>query len=410
MTKQKVIFLVDMQTFYASCEKADLPELKDRPVIVAGDPKQRSGIVLAACPMAKSYGVKTGEGLWEARKKCPMAVIRIPRMQHYLDISIKITGILETFTELVEPYSVDEQFMDVTGSQHLFGRPREIARKIQLKIWHEIGIYARVGIGPNKVMAKMACDNFAKKNKSGIFELTHENIQQYLWPLPIKSLFSVGTRMEKNLLLMGIRTIKGLANYPISLLEKRWGINGTLLWMTAQGIDYSPVTPGTFREQKAIGHHMTLPYDYKDEKSIRIVLLELSEEVAYRARTKGYQGDVVSTGITGEYDRHTGFYRQIKLTSATDFGMDIFQAACKLLTENWDREPVRGVSVTLSDLRSVSPYQLDLFGKVEEKKQLSAAVDAIYAKYGKPALFHGSSLLPGGQWINRARKIGGHFK
>ncbi|MFT9427832.1 MAG: DNA polymerase IV [Sporolactobacillus sp.] len=406
-----VIFLVDMQTFYASVEKADHPEYRDKPLIVAGDPKQRSGIVLAACPIAKQkYGVKTAEGLWEARKKCLQAVIVRPRMQHYLDVSIRITSILESFTDLVEPYSVDEQFLDVTGSQHLFGAPYEIARKIQLRIWRDVGIYARIGIAKNKVLAKMACDNFAKRNRSGIFELTQENIERYLWPLPIGKMFSVGNRMKENLENMGIRTIGILANYPVHLLRNRWGINGDLLWLTAHGIDYSPVTPGTFREQKAIGHHMTLPYDYKDEKSIRIVLLELSEEVAYRARTKGYQGNVVSAGITGEYDRHTGFYRQIKLNSATDYGMDIFQAACKLLAEHWDREPVRGVSVTLSDLQSTSPYQLDLFGKVEEKKQLSAAIDAIYAKYGKTALFHSSSLLPGGQWKSRAEKIGGHFK
>lgn len=406
----QVIFLVDMQTFYASVEKADHPEYRGRPLIVAGDPKQRSGIVLAACPIAKSYGVRTAEGLWEARKKCPQAIIRIPRMQHYIDVSIKITSILEKFTDLVEPYSIDEQFMDVTDSQLLFGNPFEIAQKVQKQIADEIGVYARVGIGSSKVMAKMACDNFAKKNIDGIFELTKNNIQQYLWPLPISKMFSVGNRMEENLIGMGIRTIEHLANSPIKLLQDRWGINGTLLWMTAHGLDYSPVTPSTFKEQKAIGHHMTLPRDYADEKDIHVILLELSEEVAYRARIKGYMGNVVAAGITGQYDRHTGFYRQMKLDTSTNYGLDIYHAALRLFADNWDREPVRGVSVTLSDLQPVSPYQLDIFGEVERKSQLSAAVDAIYNKYGKTAIYRGTSLLPGAQWGNRAGKIGGHFK
>jgi DNA polymerase-4/DNA polymerase V len=407
---EHVIFLVDMQTFYASVEKADHPEYREKPLIVAGDPKQRSGIVLAACPIAKSYGVRTAEGLWVARKKCPQAIIRIPHMQHYIDVSIKITSILERFTNLVEPYSVDEQFMDVTHSQKLFGNAHEIAQKVQERIADEIGVYARVGIGPNKVMAKMACDNFAKKNKAGIFELTKNNIQQYLWPLPISKMFSVGNRMEENLIGMGIRTIRDLASYPITSLQKRWGINGTLLWMTAHGLDYSPVTSSTFKEQKAIGHHMTLPRDYSNEKEIHVILLELSEEVAFRARSKGYMGNVVAVGVTGQYERHMGFYRQMKIDTATDYGLDIYHTALKLFAENWDREPVRGVSVTLSDLQQVSPYQLDLFGDVERKNKLSAAIDAIYNKYGKTALLHGSSLLPGGQWVNRAGKIGGHYK
>jgi DNA polymerase-4/DNA polymerase V len=406
----RVIFLVDMQTFYASVEKADHPEYREKPLIVAGDPKQRSGIVLAACPIAKSYGVRTAEGLWEARKKCPQAIIRIPRMQRYIDVSIKITSILEKFTDLVEPYSIDEQFMDVTYSQSLFGNPHEVAHKVQNRIADEIGVYARVGIGSSKVMAKMACDNFAKTNKDGIFELTKNNIQQYLWPLPISKMFSVGNRMEENLIGMGIRTIEHLANSPIKLLQQRWGINGKLLWMTAHGLDYSLVTPSTFREQKAIGHHMTLPHDYVNEKDIRVILLELSEEVAYRARSKGYMGNVVAAGITGQYERHTGFYRQMKLETATNYGLDIYHTALQLFAKNWDHEPVRGVSVTLSDLQPMSFYQLDIFGQVEQKKKLSAAVDAIYNKYGKTALLHGSSLLPGGQWINRAGKIGGHFK
>src|SRR5690606_17675749 len=169
------ILLVDMQAFYASIEKADNPHLQGKPIIVSGDPKVRTGVVLAACPLAKKYGVTNAERLWEAQQKCPEAIIIRPRMQRYLEVSCQITEILETFTDLVEPYSVDEQFLDVTCSQHLFGSVLEIARRIREEIGNKTGVTARIGIGPNKVLAKMACDHFAKKRPDGIFQLTHEN-------------------------------------------------------------------------------------------------------------------------------------------------------------------------------------------------------------------------------------------
>lgn len=406
----RVIFLVDMQTFYASCEKADHPEFKNKPLIVAGDPEQRSGIVLAACPLAKDFGVTTAEPLGQALKKCPHAVIRRPRMQHYIDVSVQVTRLLEQFTDLVEPYSVDEQFVDVTGSLHFYKSPFAMAEHIQQSIADEAGVFARIGIGPNKVLAKMACDHFGKHNVSGIFELNRDNLEQLLWPLPIGELLGVGHRMEQHLLGMGIRRIGHLANFPIDLLRKRWSVNGELLWMTARGIDTSPVSPGTFSEQKAIGHHMTLPYDYAKIKDIRVILLELSEEVAYRARAKKYRGHVVSVGVSGVFERHTGFHRQIKLPFATNFGMDIYRMADRLFTESWDRQPVRSAAVTLSALQPADSYQLDLFARLEEKEKLSAAVDTIYRRYGKTAIFRGSSLMPSSQLQARANKIGGHYK
>ncbi|RYL93855.1 DNA polymerase IV [Sporolactobacillus sp. THM7-4] len=406
----RVIFLIDMQTFYASCEKADHPEFKNKPLVVAGDPRQRSGIVLAACPLAKARGITTAEPLGQALQKCPDLVIRRPRMQHYIDVSIQVTQLLEQFTDLVEPYSIDEQFIDVTGSVHLFGSPHEIAEQIQKTIMERAGIYARVGIGPNKVLAKMACDHFGKKNASGIFELNQQNIEKHLWPLPIGELFGVGHRMEQHLLGMGIRKIGHLARFPVDLLRQRWGVNGELLWLTARGIDQSPVSPGTFGGQKAIGHHMTLPCDYAELKDIRVILLELSEEVAYRARSKNYMGHVVSVGISGSFERHTGFRRQVKLPFATHFGMDIYRAADRLFMESWDRQPVHSVDITLSDLQPADCYQLDLFGHLAEKEKLSAAVDTIYRKYGKTAVFRGSSLMPASQLRARAMKIGGHYK
>lgn len=407
----RVIFLVDMQSFYASVEKADHPEFKDLPLIVSGDPERRSGVVLAACPLAKKYGVQNAWRLWEAQQKCPQAVIVRPRMQHYIEVSYQITKILERFTDLVEVYSVDEQFLDVTASQRLLGDPCTIARRIQQTIMEETGIPARVGIARNKVLAKMACDNFAKKNRDGIFRLDASNMKENLWPLPVGAMHGVGSRMEKHFRRMGIQRIGQLANFPLRVLKKRWGVNGHLLWLTANGIDHSPVTPKTYDTQKAVGHHMTLPRDYTREEEIKVVLLELSEEVARRARAKHYVGHTISVGIRGEnFDEPSGFHRQIKLTGPTHFGMDIFKASEGLFCRNWDGLPVRSVGVTLSQLQAENPLQLSFFDEFSKKERLSQAMDNMQAKYGPTAIVRAVSLTKAGQAFERADKIGGHYK
>ncbi|OIR61281.1 DNA polymerase IV [Bacillus sp. FMQ74] len=410
MTERNIL-LVDMESFYASVEKSTAPHLRNQPVIVSGDPERRSGIVLAACPIAKQFGVKNAEQLWEAQIKCPNAVILRPHMQQYINVSVMITELLEQYTDLVEPFSIDEQFLDITGSTKLFGAPEVIAKKIQSSIRSKTGIYARVGIGPNKVLAKMACDHFAKKNTSGIYELNFSNLKQDLWPLPVGKLFGVGKRMEKHLNRMGISTIGGLAVHPITLLKKRWGINGELLQRTANGIDPSPVTVNTHDQQKAIGHNMTLPYDYSTFEDIQVILLELSEEVARRARFKHYIGHTVSVSIRGaDFNFISGFHRQKKLDSPTHFGMDIFNAAVELFQQHWDGQPVRSIGITLSQLQSDRYYQLNLFELHQKKENLSKVFDEIHTKYGPASLLHASSLTKAGQANHRAEKIGGHYK
>lgn len=409
--RDNVIFLVDMQSFYASVEKVDFPELANKPIIVSGDPERRSGVVLAACPLAKKSGVQNASRLWEARQKCPNAVIVRPRMQRYLDVSIQITNTLSRFTNLVEAYSIDEQFLDVTASTRLFGEPFAMAQSIRSTIMNEFGINARVGIGPNKVLAKMACDHFSKKNKNGIFQLDSSNMQQQLWPLPIGKMFGVGSRMNRHLQGMGIFTIGQLAKFPVDLLKKRWGINGQLLWQIANGIDHSPVTVNTHDQQKAIGHHMTLPRDYEDPQEIKVVLLELSEEVARRSRFKEYIGSTVSVTIRGaSFDFPTGFHRQVKLFSPTNFGMDIFHSAFQLFEKHWDGSPIRSVGVTLSQLQPAHDYQLSLFDVQIKKEMISKALDSIYIKYGPKAIVRASSITQAGQAYHRAEKVGGHYK
>lgn len=285
--KEKTIFLIDMQSFYASVEKAAHPEFRNKPLIVAGDPARRSGIVLAACPIAKRYGVKTAERLGEAVRKCPEVVVIRPHMQEYINVSLQISAILERFSDLVEPYSIDEQFMDVTGTLALFGgHPHTVARKVQAAIGRETGVYARIGIGPNKVLAKMACDNFAKHNAQGIFTLDHHNKRDKLWTLSIDKMFGVGSRMNRHLRRLGIHTIGELASFPLERLKQIWGVNGHVLWMTANGYDYSPVNPTTYDLQKGIGHHMTLPRDYEKAEDIRVVLLGINIKICVHKTKK----------------------------------------------------------------------------------------------------------------------------
>ncbi|HEU5141473.1 MAG TPA: DNA polymerase IV [Bacillales bacterium] len=409
--KKPVIFLVDMQSFYASVEKADHPEFRDKPVIVSGDPERRSGVVLAACPLAKKFGVQNAWRLWEAQQRCPQAIIVKPRMQRYLEVSLQITDILERFTDMVEPYSVDEQFMDVTGSQNLFGAPWEIAGKVQAEIMKDTRVKARVGIGENKVLAKIACDNFSKKNKSGIFQLDETNMKTHMWKLPVGKMFGVGGRMEQHLQKMGIRTIGGLARFPLQVLKKKWGIPGHILWMTANGIDYSPVSGHSHSGQKAIGHGMTLPKDYRRADEIRTVLLELCEEVCYRARSTGVMGITISAGASGASFNHpTGFHRQVTLMNATNNTMDVFRAAWSLFVEFWDRQPVRRVGVNLSNLCNDRDIQLDLFDDRSRKRQIGYAMDSIKDRFGKTAIIRAVSLTESGQAIERSAKIGGHYK
>jgi len=286
-TGTRIVMIADMQSFYASVEKAARPELANRPVAVAGDPKLRSGIVLAACPIAKKRGVSTAERLGEAMNKCPDLVVLRPRMQTYIDVSMQITRILERYADAVEPYSIDEQFCELTGSLHLHGSEVETARRIQRDILEKTGVYARVGISDNKVLAKMACDQFAKKNAEGVFRLRQSEVKEKLWPVPVQGMFGVGSRMMRHLNRMGIYTIGDLARTPLETLQRRWGINGEVLWRTAHGMDDSPVTPATHEgAQQAIGHGMTLPRDYAEARDIEIVLLGINIKICVHKAKK----------------------------------------------------------------------------------------------------------------------------
>ncbi|WP_274361536.1 DNA polymerase IV [Paenibacillus thermotolerans] len=411
MAKPRVVMMVDMQSFYASVEKASRPEYANRPVVVAGDPKIRSGIVLAACPLAKKWGVTSAERLGEAMNKCPELVVLRPRMQTYIDVSMQITRIMERYADAVEPFSIDEQFCELTGSLHLHGGDvRAAAMRIQREISDKTGVYARVGISDNKVLAKMACDLFAKKNAEGIFYLPKADVEKELWPKPVHGLFGVGSRMTRHFHRMGIYTIGDLGRTPVETLKRKWGINGEVLWRTANGIDDSPVTPGTHDgAQQAIGHGMTLPRDYGEKRDIETVLLELAEEVCRRCRFRGVMGRVLSVGCAGAgFD--FGFSRQTTLLQPTQVTNHVYRAAVELFHQFWNGRPVRQLSIALGGLVRDDMYQLEFDDEREKFRALERTTDDIKARFGVAALIRAVSAGPGGQAYGRAAKIGGHYK
>ena len=419
----KAIMLADCQSFYASVEKAEHPEYREKPLVVAGDPERRSGIILAACPIAKSYGVTTAERIGDALGKCRDLIIVKPRMQLYIDVSMMITNIYKSYTDLVEPYSIDEQFIDVTGSLSLYGNAtaEQLAHRIQTQILAETGIYTRFGIAENKILAKTACDNYAKKNDTGIYILKKEALSETLWQLPIDKMFMVGSRMTRHFNSMGLETIGKLAAVPLDKLKlmlrrkmgKQSDIQAELYWRIANGIDDSPVTPGTHETApKTIGHQMTLPRDYYRLEDIKVVLLELTELVCQRARGKGYMGHVVSVGCMGaDFDRPTGFNRQMKLDDPTNVTNQVYRAALTLLQRHWDGHPVRKVGVSLSQFAHDDEYQISLFDLDRDKAMaLERATDAIKRKFGDASIIRAVSATDAGQALRRSTMIGGHYK
>ncbi len=404
-----IIFLADMESFYASVEVSCNPSLRGKPVAVCGDPALRHGIILAASREAKAYGIKTGQPAWEARRMCPWIVFVHPRMQTYIDYSLRITRIFEQFTDRVFPYSIDEQFLDLTGVLGILGSPTEIATALNKRIWEATGIRCRIGMGENLLQAKMACDCFAKKSPDAFFELSSANYARHTRNLPIGSLFGVGHRMERNFWRIGVRTIGHLAGLPREMLRRRWGVNGEVLWLNAHGIDYSSIDPDAASEQKGIGHTATLPRDYWKQEEIELVLLEMTEEVCRRVRREAKVGSTVHLYCRGaDFDLPSGFSRQKKLPEAAASVMEVYPAVLYLFRKHWDRKPLRAVGISLTGLTAYRQLQLTFSDYRSGEEALTRAIDRVQERFGKTSIFRASSLNPGAQLFQRSGKIGGH--
>jgi DNA polymerase-4 len=410
LTDKRQILLVDMNSFYASVEQAQYPELQGKPVVICGDPERRSGIVLAASKEAKKFGIKTVDPLWMVKQKCPQAIIVQPRMETYIEVSIRIMEIAKRFTPLVEVFSIDEIFLDVTGTKKLWGGPWEVARQFRRLVREETGVACSVGIGYNKLVAKVCCDTKAKKSPEGIWEWKPQDIPREMHPLPVRDLFGVGSRMERHFHSRGIVTIGDLAAYPLHLLKKRFGIMGEVYHLSANGIDYSPVTPNTFRQDmKSVGHMMTLPRDYETAEEVEVVLLELTEEVCRRLRRMRKNGRTIHM-FCGYHGFAGGFSRQHSLPFSTNLTREVYTAARKIFHERWDGSPVRSLGVSVENLSDDDEQQLDLFYDRERERRLAYTIDSIKDRFGSTALVRAASLTQAGQAFERAGKIGGHYR
>lgn len=386
------VLLVDMNAFFASVHQALDPTLRGKPVVVCGDPSKRHGIVLAASYEAKKYGLKTAMPVWEAKNLLPHGIFVKPNYHQYMDFSVRIINVMKDFSPLVEPFSIDEAFVDVTGCEHLFGDATQIARQIKTRIRDEIGVLCSVGIGPNKLVAKVAAEI---EKPDGLTLITPKDVPLKLWPLPVKDLFGVGRRTEKKLHSLNIWTIGDLAKFPRQLLAKRFGVVGQVLHLSANGIDYSPVNPHSLDVAKSIGNQLTLNHDYLGYKEIKVAILDLAEQVGQRIRQGGYVGKTVSLTLR---DSELMFYSwSISVPEYTDLTEDIYNLASRLMYTHWPASrKVRLVGVTISNLIKNQYEQIDLFGEKEKLRQLNRACDQIKERFGHDSILRAVSLTEAG--------------
>ena len=389
----RLIFLVDMNAFFISCEMARNPELKGIPAAVAGDPKKRSGIILAANYEARSCKVKTAMLLHEARKLCPDLVTVPPDHEFYEENSRKVMEILSRYTPVVQQNSIDEAWMDLTGCEKLFGTPRSIAENIMETISKELDLWCSIGISENKFLAKMGSE---LKKPRGITELYMKDIKEKLWPLPVREMYGIGRQTEQKLMDYAIYRIGDLAKSNVEFLKSNFGKYGEELHRLSNGIDNSPVMPNPIYDSKSISRSTTLPFDTNDISYLRNILLGLAEEVGYEARKYGYKGKTISISI--KYGDFTAVTTQ-KTVTPTYHTRDIYETAVKLMEANKNRnKPIRLVGLGLSNFDEDEAEQLSIFGllegsdKVQKEETLEKAIDKIRERYGSKKIQRGSML------------------
>ena len=414
---QRIIFHVDANSAFLSWSAAyrvkvlgEKEDLREVPSVVAGDKASRHSIILAKSTPAKKYGIQTGEPLFQALEKCPELRIVPPDYSLYVEASRHFVQMLRQFSPKVEQYSIDEAWVDMTGTQRIFGAPRLAAEKMRQRIWEELGFTVNVGISTNKLLAKMAGD-FEKPNK--VHTLFPEEMETKFWPLPVRDLFLVGRATEAKLKKMGIYTIGDLAGGELSILRKRLGKHGETIWHFSNGRNADAVTPEP-AENKGYGNSVTTPTDVLTTDHAHQVLLSLCETVAARMRKDCKCGSCISVHLrTNEF---VHFSHQRQLNGSTNLTKQIFNAACQIFDEAWDGvTPLRQLGVQVTRL-SDEPYcQYDLFSGVtpiqyERKLRLDETVDALRDKFGEDIIRRAKFAqdpdghMAGG--LDRARRTG----
>ena len=414
---ERIIFHVDANSAFLSWSAAhrvlvlhEETDLRDVPSVVAGDQETRRGIILAKSTPAKKYGIRTGEPLFKALEKCPDLVVIPPDYELYVQASRGFVKMLQQFSPIVEQYSIDEAWVDMTGTERLWGSPRLAAEQMRRRIHEELGFTVNIGISSNKLLAKMAGD-FEKPNK--VHTLFPEEIESKFWPLPVRDLFLVGAATEQKLKLMGIYTIGELAHTELRLLKKRLGKHGETIWHYANGRNADAVTPEP-AENKGYGNSTTTASDVTSREEATQVFLSLCETVAMRMRRDGKCGSCISIHIRTNEFHHMS--HQMMLSGATNITTEIFAASCRLFDEVWDGvTPLRQLGVQLTRL-SREPYQqYDLFSgmtpqQFEKKLKLDETVDALRDKFGEDILRRGKFAQTPGEHmsggLDKARRTG----
>ncbi len=394
----RVILHCDCNNFFASVESIDHPEYRTVPLAVAGDPAQRHGIILAKNEKAKAFGVQTAEPIWQARQKCPDLFLVPPHHEKYEEVSRRVNEIYRQYTDLVEPFSIDESWLDVTGSQLLFGDGKKIADTLRREVKSKIGISISVGVSYNKIFAKLGSD-YKKPDATTV--IMESDVARIVWPLPVGDLFGVGRKTAAQLEAMGLRTIGALAAADPEFLARRFGKMGQTLSLYARGLDDSPVRRD--REPvKSVGNGTTFPKDLTDRKEIYSQLLALSDSVAGRLRKEGKKGRTVQISVRDTL--LTTIQRQRKLDAPTYLAKEIAGVAMELLEAHWKvgTSPIRSLTVTVTDLCDADGYPLQYSlvpspsdEKNRKQEKVEKAMDTLRGRYGKKIITFGSSSCPG---------------
>ena len=396
MERRRVIFHIDVNSAFLSWESVyrlskdpEALDLRTIPAVVGGDRESRHGIVLAKSTSAKTYGITTGEPLVQALKKCPGLTVVPSRFEVYIENSRKLIRLLEEYTPDIEKFSIDEAFLDMTETIHLFGEPMDVARQIRERVKKELGFTVNVGVAPNKLLAKMASD-FQKPDRCHSLWLSE--VPEKMWPMPVRELFFVGGSAEKKMISMGINTIGDLAKSDVRLLRSHLGNKyAELIHNYANGIDDEPVAE---REavNKGYGNSTTLSRDVSDYETACQVVLSLCETVGARLRSDHVVCNCICVELR-DWQFHNQSH-QLTLHSPTDSTSVIYQNACKLLKESWDFTPLRLIGVRASRIANDDYCQMSLFdtGRDQRMEQFEKAVDSIRDKFGIDSVKRASFL------------------
>lgn len=390
---ERTILHSDMNCFYASVEMMLDPSLRGKAVAVCGSTENRHGIVLAKSELAKKAGVKTGMVNWEARQRCPDLIMVKPQYEQYLKYSELARNIYQRYTDQVEPYGMDECWLDVGGSRSVCGSGIEIAENIRQTVKEELGLTVSIGVSFNKMFAKLGSD---MKKPDAITEIRKDEFKEKIWPLPASDLLFVGRATTAKLEKYGITTIGGIANADPQFLKRLLGVNGLGLWRSTAGLDDSPVMHKDFVSPiKSVGHGITCTADLENEDEVWKVMLELSQDIGHRLRIHRLKVSGVQISIRSN---DLGFRQyQAPLTLATQSPSVIAHKAIQIFRDNYRWiMPVRAVTVRAINLRPKNePEQIDLFTDVRQLERLDRlddCIEDIRRRFGKQAVFQACLL------------------